>query len=663
MSFGILAAILCVFSTALVVSILFRKLNLSVILGYLLVGVIVGPHGLQLIPDSEYIPKLADFGIVFLMFTVGLEFSIPKLLALRKEVFLVGGLQVLFCVLISIGMGLLIGMGTLPSLVIGSIVAISSTALVVKQLNDQFELQSRHGLNAIGILLFQDVAVIPLIILITSFGGITEHHLSSVLLWAMLKGAAAILIIFALGRWLLRPLFRSISKTHSIELFTLCVLVVSVAASWITEILGLSYAFGAFLAGVMLAETEFRHQIEVEIRPFRDILLALFFISVGMLTNFHGWVDIWPWILLLLSALIVGKMLLIIILGRLVGNTYQNAARTGIVLAQGGEFGFAILNLAMDNKIFPASYQQVILAALLISIAIAPVLIRFNKQIAGFFTAKTKKLSETASQSEIIQHAKKLHNHVIICGYGRVGQHIARMLDKVHFPYVGIDSDADLVQRASLAGDEVIYGDLSHPEILEKAGVNHAKVVILCLSDHRSTLQSLSMIKQHFPKLPVLVRCRDKSELKQIKKIGATNVFAETFEVSLTLSNHLLHLIKLPRDKIAEIIQDVRNTDYDELQKVFVGALSEESDQFEESLHEQLRPIVITESAFAVDHKLNELNLHDLGVEVISLRRGHEKQVKPHGNIKILANDILVLFGTLNHLEAAENYLLEGGND
>src|SRR5579883_1925216 len=486
MSFGILEAILCVFSTALVVSILFRKLNLSVILGYLLVGVIVGPHGLQLIPDSEYIPKLADFGIVFLMFTVGLEFSIPKLLALRKEVFLVGGLQVLFCVLISIG---------------------------------------------IGILLFQDVAVIPLIILITSFGGITEHHLSSVLLWAMLKGAAAILIIFALGRWLLRPLFRSISKTHSIELFTLCVLVVSVAASWITEILGLSYAFGAFLAGVMLAETEFRHQIEVEIRPFRDILLALFFISVGMLTNFHGWVDIWPWILLLLSALIVGKMLLIIILCPLVRNTYQNAARTGIVLAQGGEFGFAILNLAMDNKIFPASYQQVILAALLISIAIAPVLIRFNKQIAGFFTAKTKKLSETASQSEIIQHAKKLHNHVIICGYGRVGQHIARMLDKVHFPYVGIDSDADLVQRASLAGDEVIYGDLSHPEILEKAGVNHAKVVILCLSDHRSTLQSLSMIKQHFPKLPVLVRCRDKSELKQIKKIGATNVFAETFEV------------------------------------------------------------------------------------------------------------------------------------
>jgi CPA2 family monovalent cation:H+ antiporter-2 len=662
MHFSILEVILIVFVTALTVSILFRKLKLSVVLGYLAVGALLGPHALGFVQNSNYVNSLADFGVVFLMFTVGLEFSIPKLFALRNAVFFVGGLQVAACVGVTTGIGMLLGMSMAAALVTGCIVAMSSTALVVKQLHDQYELQTHHGLNAIGVLLFQDIAVIPLIILITGLARGSEETVALTLLWALGKGLVAISLIFIVGRWLLRPLFHAIAKTRAIELFTLSVLLVTLTGAWVTEILGLSYAFGAFLAGMMLGETEYRHQIEVEIRPFRDILLALFFITVGMLADFTTWKTTWGWILLLVTTLTLGKIILISILSRFSGTSTKIALRTGIVLAQGGEFGFAILDLAMDNRILTPFYQQIILASLLISIAIAPILIRFNRQLAELFSPPGNKLTSSINQHKIIGNAKKMNQQVIICGYGRVGQHLARMLDKIHFPYIAIDLDADLVQQASLAGDEVIYGDASHPEILQKAGVEHAKVLIISLSDHRAAVKVLTLVRSHYPDLPVLVRCRDKNDLKQLKKIGATQIIAELFEVSLTLSHHLLQIIKLPRDKIAEIIQDVRNTDYDLLQKVFVGNMPDESYAESDplSLHEQLCPIVISDAAYAVNRKLNELQLKELGVEVISIRRGNEKHVKPHGNVKILVDDIVVLFGTYSNLEDAERRLLEG---
>lgn len=661
MQLTILETILSVFFTALIVSVLFRQLKLSIILGYLVVGALLGPHMLGLVADSEYVDKLAHFGIVFLMFTVGLEFSIPKLLALKNVVLVVGGLQVLFCVLITTLVGGALGMTLPASLVVGSIVAMSSTALVVKQLNDQLELQTQHGMNAVAILLFQDLAVVPLIILITSLANETKHSLGITLIWALLKGIAAILIIFVLGRGLLKPLFHFIARTRAIELFTLTVLLVTLTSAWITQILGLSYALGAFLGGVMLAETQFRHQIEVEIRPFRDILLALFFISIGMLTDISSWDQTWPWILLLLSAIVIFKMFLIILLTRLTGNYYSTAVRTGIVLAQGGEFGFAILSLSIDNSILTHEYQQVMLAALLLSIAIAPLLIRFNKQIAELLLPKRKELAESSTQQEIISHAKNMQNHVVICGYGRVGQHIARMLDKINYPYIGLDFDAELVQRASLAGDNVIYGDSGHPDILRKAGIKHAKVLLICMSDHRAAIKILSLVRQRYPELPILVRCRDKIELKQFKKLGATHIIAELFEASLTLSHNLLQLIHVPRAKIAEIIQDVRNTDYDLLQKIFVGSeIPDEPSETETGLYEQLSPIVIPKEAFAVDRSLFELNLKEMGVEVMSIRRGDEKHVKPHHHIKIKENDIVVIFGTLNNLELAERRLMEG---
>ncbi len=659
MQFDILEVTLFVFFIALIVTVIFRQLKLSVILGYLIVGALVGPHALAIVPDTPKIKELAEFGIVFLMFTIGLEFSLPKLLALRSSVFITGTLQIFLSIVLTTFIGKMLGMTTLSAMVIGSIVAMSSTAIVAKQLNDQFELYSPHGLLALGILLLQDLAVVLLIILIAGLNNVHHHSLVIVLLWALIKGIFAIILIFALGRWLLKPLFRIIAKTRAIELFTLTVLLVTLGAAWITNMLGLSFALGAFLAGMMLAETEFRHQIAVEIRPFRDILLGLFFITIGMLTDVSNWDDTWSWILLLFLTLTVGKMLLVTVLGRLTGNTFSVSCRTGLVLAQGGEFGFALLTLALSEKILPPLYGQVVLAALLLSIAVSSIIIYFNKDIANFLSFKKNKDEDSLSEAELSQTTKKFKHHIIICGYGRVGQHIARMLDKVDFPYIGLDLDSELVHKARLAGEKVIYGDPTHPGILRAARLKHAKVLVISFNDLRATIKILTMVRHQYPHLPILVRCHDEYELKMLKDYGATQVIAELFEQSLTMSHNLLQLINISPQKITEMMQEVRNKDYDILKKVFIGGFEEESTLDPEI--QQLRPILLPEGAYAVNKRLEELRLREEGIEIVAMRRGDTKQVKPHGNTKLHPRDILIAYGTTSNLEKAEEKLLAGG--
>jgi K+:H+ antiporter len=381
--FTVLENFLIVLAIALVVTASFRYFKLPVILGYLVVGALVGPHVLGWLPNTDMIKDLAEFGVVLLMFTVGLAFSLPKLLSMRHSVVLLGGAQVIGCVGVTMLIGLWLGITWVSAIVIGAIVAMSSTAIVMKQLSEQQEVHLQHGQHAIGILLFQDLAVIPLLVLIPSLGQINGAPLALVLSWALLKGFVAVLLIIGIGRWCLKPLFHLIVATGQVELFTLSVLFVSIGAAWFTHEFGLSYALGAFVAGIMLGETEFRHQIEAEIRPFRDVLLGLFFISIGMLVNVTVWPTLWIWILLLLVALMLGKSLLIVVLCRVTGVAKKPALQTGIVLAQGGEFGVAILTLALVHRVLPIEWGQSILGALLISFALAPLLIRNNERLAG----------------------------------------------------------------------------------------------------------------------------------------------------------------------------------------------------------------------------------------------------------------------------------------
>ena len=389
MNFNLFDTILIILTLTVITSVLFRYIRLPVILGYLIIGAIVGPHGLEWLKDISDIRKLAEFGIVFLMFMVGLEFSLSRLYALRHSVFVLGATQVLISISISVVLGMVFNMNLTEALIIGGIIAMSSTAIVLKQLDNQLEINTPHGTKAVGILLFQDIAVVPFFILITSLANkLPQVTLTASFLSIAIKSGIVITVMVSLGRWAIRPLFRVIAATRSQELFTLTALLITLGGAWLTYNMGLSLALGAFIAGVLLGDSQFRHQIKVEVRPFRDIFLGLFFISIGMLVATNHWHETWPWILLMLFGLTIGKAILIMLLVRIYKNDWATAFRTAIILAQGGEFGFAILTLALNQKLLPEPYVQVILAALVLSIAIAPIIIQSNEAITKWFFKK-----------------------------------------------------------------------------------------------------------------------------------------------------------------------------------------------------------------------------------------------------------------------------------
>ncbi len=658
MDHSIFTGILILLAAAVVISLIFRRLNLSPIIGYLIIGVCVGPYGFGLIPNEESTHGLAEFGIVFLMFTIGLEFSLPRLLSMKKHVLGLGGLQVTLTTILTMAVALFHDLSTAGALVIGGVVAMSSTAIGLKQLGEQLELNTGHGKNALGILLFQDIAVIPFLILIPSLAG--GNAVFTPLLWALVKATGVMFAILIIGRWVLRPVFYEIALTRSLELFTLTILFVALGAAWLTNQMGLSPTLGAFLAGMMLGETKFRHQIEVEIRPFRDILLGLFFISVGMLLNFHVIPQLWVPILVLLLILFLFKTVLITGLSRLFGSNMETALRSGLVLAHGGEFGFALLALAMSQQLLQAENTQIVLAALIISMASAPIVIRFNGKLAEWILPKSCEHDRKESAEKIEDTAMGLSQHVVICGFGRVGQNIARIVESEGFEFIAIDMDPERVQQAQLAGDRVSYGDSTNVSILKAAGIAKAKALAIAYDDIYATRKLLPQVHEEFPELPILVRTRDDSDLQNLQTLGATEVIPETLEASLMLSFHILILMGLTAAKALRRVRTVRTERYDLLHQVFPSKDLNDLEELEQN-HEQLEAIDLTTKAYAVGKKLCDLNLSEGNVTVTAVRRGGIRGPEPEPDTELLAEDVLVLYGHPDNLEKAKRLLLNGG--
>lgn len=657
METSILDGVLILLGCVLVAATLFKRLHLPPVLGYLLVGMVVGPYGLGLImAEIKSTQELAEYGVVFLMFTIGLEFSLPRLVAMKRVVLGLGGLQVLFTTLLIMGLALLAGGRFIGAFVTGGILAMSSTAITMKQLHDQLELNTVYGHNALGVLLFQDIAVIPFLILIPSLSGNSEGIFVP-LVWATVKAAGVMLAIFLAGRWVLRPLFREIASTKSLEMFTLAILLVTLGAAWLTERLELSLTLGAFLAGMMLGETEFRHQIEIEIRPFRDLLLGLFFITIGMLINLRGIGSIWPSVLILLSAIVIFKTVLIFCLSRLLGDDSSNAFRTGLVLAQGGEFGFALLAVSQSHSLIRAENEQIILAALVFSLALAPFIIRFNKQICSFFLPKATAMREDVVLSSIEANAKGLKDHVIICGYGRVGQNIARFLENEGYEFIALDMDPEMIESAQLARERVTYGDSTNLNMLKAAGIADAKALAISFHDSPSAFKILHQVHKAYKDLPVLVRTEDDSQLKEFLAAGATEVIPETLEASLMMAFHMLLLLGVPAGRAMRQIKEVRNNRYELLHRAFP---SHEWDDLEEAGTDkkQLTVIPIDENAACVDKSIEELHLSRLNVSITALCRGNIRRPDPPPDTVIRPRDVLVIYGAQNDLEQVERELL-----
>ncbi len=620
-----LHVILLLLAMSVVIVALFRKIHLPPVLGYLTVGLLIGPSVFGLLQNTATTEHLAEFGVVFLLFTVGLEFSLPQLVAMKSTVLVLGGLQVLLSTLVGTSIALLLGADFTNAIIVGGIVSMSSTAIVIKQLNEQLEINSRHGRNAIGILIFQDLAVIPFLIVLPLLNTTGSQNIMASLSLAFVSGAAALIIMLGLGRWALRPLFRNIANARSPELFMLTVLLVALTAAWATSLAGLSLAFGAFLAGAMLGETEFRHQIEAYIRPFRDILLGFFFITIGMQLDFHVVVAQWQLILLIIFGLIFFKGVIIFIIGRLFRLETGVAMRTGMVLAQGGEFGFVIISIAKGN-LLQSQIGQTLLAGIVISMIIAPFIIRYNGAIAKYFCRRSYLAKRDNIKTKIEEISKDLKNHVVICGYGRVGQNIARFLELENIPHVALDLDPYVIQEANNAGENAFFGDSTHRELLEAAHIEHARILVIAFDDINATYKVMAHAREIKKELPILVRTRDDLHLEDLMQTGATEVIPEKLEASLAMISHLLLQLDIPAEEIEQRMKDVRANQYLVLRSVFQGFYVGASD---EEHRKQLHSVRLAENAYAVGKTVKQLALNEENIHITAVKRGMNKATEP----------------------------------
>ncbi|MDO8989237.1 MAG: cation:proton antiporter [Sideroxyarcus sp.] len=554
-----LAQIILLLAVAVSVVVIFQRLRVPTSLGYLLVGVILGPYTAG---PTVYVPEfaaLAEFGVVFLLFTIGLNFSLPQLHALRHQVLGLGTGQVALTTLAVGVIAWLAGLSAAAAFVIGAVFAQSSTTIIGSQLTEQGEENSHHGRFGLAMSVFQDVTAVPFLVVIPVLGvAIGAGALAGALGWALVKAVFAFALVFFAGRWLLRPLFHFIAERQSAEIFTLAVLLVALLAAWTTSNLGLSLAFGAFLAGMMLGETEFRHQVELSIRPFRDVLLGLFFIGIGMRFDPGALPPIWHWALLGALLILVSKTLIVALLMRKSGIDALVAWRTGLLLAVGGEFGLALIAIALDSRVIGVELGQIAMTSVLLSMIAGAILIRFNHAIARWLAGERRR-EERGVPVELPGAAEA---QVVIGGYGRVGHTIAVLLRTSGVPFVVFDTDAKRVAQGRSDGHPVLYGDISDPELLTTIRVERASLVVITIDHAAKALRAVSHLRKACPQVPVIARARDLEASAQLIEAGATHAYPEAIEASLRLGATALQILHVPTEDIDQLVQGVRAWDY-----------------------------------------------------------------------------------------------------
>ncbi|WP_162517318.1 monovalent cation:proton antiporter family protein [Aeromonas sobria] len=639
--------------TAVLLVATFRRLGLPVILAYLIAGVLLGPHGLAVITGQSIMQTIAELGIVFLMFSLGLEFSLPKLLAMRRLVLGVGGLQVLLTSLLFFALAWWWGLGLAQSLVVAGTLALSSTAVVIKQLGEQKQLHTRRAQLGVSVLLFQDLAVVPLLVMIPILAqpDVQGSALAAEIAWATLKGLFALLTLLAVGKWLLPLLFHEVARARSDELFVLSALLVALLAAFMTHSLGLSMALGAFLAGMMLGESHYRHQLEVDIKPFRDVLMGLFFITIGMAMDWELVARAWWQVLVCVVLLVLCKSLLVLLAGRLMGERKRDSMAAGIMLSQVGEFGFVLLALALHHGLLDQQLVSLLIGIGIISIAMTPWLVTQAHSLARSLTDPA-----LLTRSEVAQSGLSKNQHVIIAGFGRAGQTCARFLKIEEIPFLALDLDPERVSEAKLAGEQVAFGDASRRDILLAAGLLRARLVIITFDDRKRVEAMLALIRELAGDLKVLVRTRDDSFLEQYKQAGAFEVIPESQEGALMLVSHLLLNCDIPIGRVIRRMEHERSSQYRFLHGFYWGdqsASNLEADQLLERLH----PLLLHDQAWAVGHEVRELSLDEIRIKEI--QRG-DQSLEPRPELVLAAGDRLILFGTVVAMEQAEQRLLEG---
>jgi CPA2 family monovalent cation:H+ antiporter-2 len=553
-----LIQIILLLTVSVMVMVAFQSLHIPSSLGYLLVGLILGPHTAGPTVNVPEFKVLAEFGIVFLLFSIGLNYSLPQLHAMRHQIFGLGTAQVALTTAAVAALLWLAGLNPAVAFVIGAVFAQSSSTIIGRQLAEQGEETTPHGRLGLAISVFQDVTAVPFLILIPVLGAATGMNaLAGQLGWAMAKAVLAFALVFYVVRWAMHPLFHLVAARRSAELFTLTVLLVVLAAAWTTHSLGLSLAFGAFLAGMMLGETEFRHQVESSIRPFRDVLLGLFFVGIGMLIDPNTLPRIWHWALMGAFLLLVSKLVVVTLIVRRSGMDALGAWRTALLLAVGGEFGFALLAIALESRVIEPEVGQIVLTAVLFSMIAVVLLIRHNQAIAARLARPAidgPPLADRIASLPVPQ--------VLIGGYGRVGHTIAVLLKSSGVDFVAFDTDPKRVQQGQADGNAVLYGDIADAELLAAARAERASLAIVTVDSHAVALRAVTALRQHCPQVPVIARARDLETSSTLLSAGAIHAYPEVIESSLRLGATALRMLRIPNVDIDQMLEDIRDWDY-----------------------------------------------------------------------------------------------------
>ncbi|WP_435627702.1 monovalent cation:proton antiporter-2 (CPA2) family protein [Candidatus Ferrigenium straubiae] len=652
-----LSLVLILLATAVLVVVLCRILHLPVMLGYLVVGILIGPHALAWIPDAQGTRHLAEFGVVFLMFSIGLEFSLARLKAMKYTVFGLGGAQVVATMLLVMGLAEIFGLDWRTGLALGGILAMSSTAIVSKMLVERAELNLPYGQQMMGVLLFQDLAVVPLLTIIPALAS-KPDDLAAMLAFATLKAIAVLLVLLVFGQYAMRSWFHVVARQKSSELFMLNVLLITLGLAYFTELAGLSLALGAFVAGMLISETEYRYQVEEDIKPFRDVLLGLFFVTIGMKLNLGSVLADFGWVLLALLALILFKALVVTLLARAFEGDWGVALRSAIGLAQAGEFGFVLLTLAEGSHLLNETTMQITLAAMLLSMLAAPFLIQHGEAIARRFSA-AEWTNRAMQLHQIAIQSMGSSGHIIICGYGRSGHTLAGFLEDEKLNFIALDLDSRRVREAAAARKSVVYGDAAKREVLMAAGLMRAKALVVSYKDKHSALAILRHVKELRPDLPVVVRTTDDTHVEALKEAGAAEVVAEVLEGSVMLASQALLMAGVPLNRVIRRVQESRARRY----AVFSGYLR--SPQYEvgeatDRLQQRFLSVLLKEDSAAAGKKLREVGLDALNVDVNAVRRRGVRGAQPSEEMMLQAGDVLVLLGLPEALQQAEERLHRG---
>ena len=646
-----LSLVLLLLGASVLAVVVFRRLNLPPVLGYLLVGTLIGPHAFNLMDDVHRFEYLAEFGVVFLMFSIGLEFSLPKLHSMKRIVFGLGLLQVVITLVFVAGLVMLFGIGWQLGIALGGVLAMSSTAVLTKLLAERMQLDSAHGREVMGVLLFQDLAVVPLLVIIPSLTQPPEK-LAMLLAIALVKAVVVLALILVFGQKLMRSWFHIVARAKSSEVFVLNVLLMTLGLATLTELAGLSLALGAFVAGMLISETEYRLQVEEDIKPFRDVLMGLFFVTIGVKLDMQILLGLWWQVLLLLTALLVVKGAIVGLLSWRLGSTPGNAIRSALWLCAGGEFGFVLLG---EIAHMPKAIEQVVLTALVLSMLVAPFIVQYSEKLVMRFVA-SEWLMRSMHLTQIAVQSMGTEKHAILCGFGRNGQYLARFLGQENINYIALDLDPDRIREAAAGGENVVFGDAGRKDALIAAGLMRASVVIVTMSDTQLAEKVLHHVQALRPEIPVIVRTSDERDMARLSKAGAAEVVPENLEASLMLASHALVLVGVPINRVLKRIRQIRSERYRFLRGFYRGVSDRDED---EDRQPRLHSVWLTPGAAAIGLTLAELDLGSLQCEVSAIRRRGIRAVEPAPETRLEVGDVVVVLGDPEAVTAAEHKLLQ----